>query len=229
MIPRAKLAKIYAEMFITDEWIAANPDMRKVADTSLVYDPILQRYGYTPEDYRATMEEYMKDPERYARILKNTSGILNKRLTELKKNQRQIAKDNAIRRFRPGLEPEHYNLYMLEEPYTHYYDSIAFEIDSTLWTYRLLPVETADTIYDRLEMIIRVDSLKMDSLAVDSLAVDSLAVDSLAIDSLKADSVKFKLEKVDMISASEHAAVDSADRKKERKIFRKIGDKKIVR
>ena len=45
VIPRAKLADIYAEMLMTDQWISNTPGMRLIADTSLVYEPILQKCG----------------------------------------------------------------------------------------------------------------------------------------------------------------------------------------
>ena len=51
VIPRAKLSRIYAEMLMTDQWIQATPGVRLIADTSLVYAPILESYGYTTEDY----------------------------------------------------------------------------------------------------------------------------------------------------------------------------------
>mgnify|MGYP003445798638 FL=1 len=42
VIPRAKLAKIYAEMLVTDQWVTSTPGVRMIADTSLVYEPILE-------------------------------------------------------------------------------------------------------------------------------------------------------------------------------------------
>ena len=42
VIPRGKLAKIYAEMLVTDQWITTTPGIRMIADTSLVYEPILE-------------------------------------------------------------------------------------------------------------------------------------------------------------------------------------------
>ena len=45
VIPRSKLAEIYAEMFMTDQWIISTPGVRQIADTSLVYEPILEKYG----------------------------------------------------------------------------------------------------------------------------------------------------------------------------------------
>ena len=44
VIPRAKLAEIYAEMMLVDQWMIANPSFRQQADTSLVYEPILERF-----------------------------------------------------------------------------------------------------------------------------------------------------------------------------------------
>ena len=78
VIPRSKLAKIYAEMFVTDQWIQSKPALRTIADTSLVYEPILERYGYDSEDYQYSIDRYMDDPERFSRILRSTAEILDK-------------------------------------------------------------------------------------------------------------------------------------------------------
>ena len=66
VIPRGKMARIYAEMLVTDQWINSTPSVKRMADTSLVYEPILEKYGYTTEDYRRSVEVYMDDPERYS-------------------------------------------------------------------------------------------------------------------------------------------------------------------
>ena len=41
VIPRGKMARIYAEMLVTDQWINSTPSVRRMADTSLVYEHIL--------------------------------------------------------------------------------------------------------------------------------------------------------------------------------------------
>ena len=73
VIPRSKMAAIYAEMLMTDQWINARTDVRRIADTSLVYEPILQKYGYSHKDYLKTVDKYMDDPERFSRILRKFS------------------------------------------------------------------------------------------------------------------------------------------------------------
>ena len=89
VIPRGKLAEIYAEMLILDQWIVSNQGARRTADTTLVYEPILERYGYTSADYRKTVDVYMNDPERFSRILRTTVGIIDDKLSQLeeKKNK----------------------------------------------------------------------------------------------------------------------------------------------
>ena len=164
MIPRSKLAKIYAEMFVTDQWIQSKPGLRTIADTSLVYEPILAKYGYDKLDYIHSVDFYVNDPERFARILRSSMDKLDKRIAHLLKVKRQqeLADEAAktLERFKMDYTFEEYFPYMADEPYVHYYDSLAFEADS-LMVYRLVAIETADTLYDRLEMIVRTDSLSV--------------------------------------------------------------------
>lgn len=171
VIPRSKMADIYMEMFMTDQWISSTPSMRVVADTSLVYEPILAKYGYDKLDYIYSVDYYMNDPERFARILRSCVDKLDKRIRHLNKLKRQQELEaEAARKFEQFLDSyktdyefDEYFPYLGDEPYVHYYDSLAFEPDSLL-VYRLMPIETADTLYDRLEMIVRTDSLETPSL-----------------------------------------------------------------
>ncbi len=202
IIPRKKLAKIYAEMLVTDQWVISTPGIRHIADTSLVYEPILEKYGYNSEDYRKSIDFYMNDPERFSRIFRTTGEILESELVELRKEQeRQIAM-SKLPKVRIEFDMGEFVPYLDGEPYVHYYDSLDVVMDSATRMYRLSSIERADTLYDRIRMII-VDSLGVvDSLALaDSLAVaDSLAAaDSLkkikAADSLRFDSLRRRVPK----------------------------------
>ena len=179
VIPRGKMADIYVEMFMTDQWISSTPSMRVVADTSLVYEPILAKYGYDKLDYIYSVNHYMNDPERFARILRSCVDKLDRRIKHLyKEKKRQELEAEAAKNFEKFLQSyqtdysfDEYFPYLGDEPYVHYYDSLAFEPDSLL-VYRLKPIETADTLYDRLEMVVRADTLNVcDSIPV----VDTLA------------------------------------------------------
>lgn len=194
IIPRKKMSRIYAEMLVLDQWINLSQQTRKMTDTTLVYEPILEKYGYTSEDYRRSVYKYLDDPERYARILRSTSNILDKRIKELKarKDDKAALEERLQKteRFRPGFDAAEYFPLTYKEPYIHYYDSVAVDVDTVTCVHTLRNVDRSDTVYEGLVMVIRIDSTAIaDSIArADSLAkVDSLArIDSLArLDSLK--------------------------------------------
>lgn len=188
VISRSKLAEIYAEMLMTDQWITGTPGIRQIADTSLVYEPILEKYGYTSADYRKSVDKYMDDPERFSRILRTTGELLDKRLTSLKKRKEELDHIRALEKllhqlkYEADFKAEDFFPYLFDEPYVHYYDSLDVKPDSVLMVYRFNNIDRADTLFDGVRIIVR-DSLDVkDTLAQsDTLApVDSIAAkDSL--------------------------------------------------
>ena len=166
VIPRGKMSKIYAEMLVMDQWAVSESDLRTIADTSLVYEPIFQKYGYDTEDYRKSVEHYMKDPERFSRILRATSEILEARIVEIKELKRLYLRQVEISGFVTDFNIGEYFPYLSEEPYVHYYDSLSVQADSG-YVYRLVSIERADTLYDLLRMIVPADSIVVDTLAIE--------------------------------------------------------------
>ena len=98
VIPRGKLAEIYAEFLVMDQWVSSNSNLRRMADTTLVYEPILERYGYTSADYRKSVDVYMNDPERFSRILRTTGTILDKRLKDLERRRTEMEHEEELRK-----------------------------------------------------------------------------------------------------------------------------------
>ena len=178
VIPRGKLAKIYAEMLLMDQWAQSESFLRNTADTSLVYEPIFQKYGYDTEDYIKSVDYYMNDPERFSRILRQTAEILDARIDELNALKNALKRQEEINTFVTDFNIAEFYPYLSEEPYVHYYDSLAVEADS-FKVYRIVPIERADTLFDRLRMIVPADSVHVDSMKVDSMKVDSIAVEKV--------------------------------------------------
>lgn len=79
VIPRSKMEKIYIDFFMGDQWIMLNQEDGWKADTTLFYEPILQKYGYTMDDFNASNEYYLRDPLRYSRMLKKVALELDAR------------------------------------------------------------------------------------------------------------------------------------------------------
>ena len=140
VIPRTELSRIYAEMLLTDQWILNTPNVRNIADTSLVYEPILEKYGYDPDDYRKSIDVYMDDPERFAKIFRETSELLSARLDELHAEKERLKRLEELKKeaekFRPDTKWE-----MAEESY----DSLTVEMDSSTWIYRFVRIARTDT------------------------------------------------------------------------------------
>lgn len=166
VIPRGKLAQIYAEILVTDQWIMGKPGVRRMADTTLVYEPIFEAYGYTTDDYLKSVDVYMDDPERFSKILRETVVILDKRIESLKKLQEELQKIEDRKRFKVTLTLKDYFPYTGEEPESHYFDSLAVDVDTVTGIYRMTrheKVRPADTL-----MI--VDSvLQTDTIAVENI------------------------------------------------------------
>lgn len=181
VIPRGKLAKIYAEMFVTDQWIQNTPKLRSIADTSLVYEPILEKYGYTSEDYQHSVQHYMDDPERFSRILRTTGEILDDQIKDLKRKQKELQELEAKRLAESKRKYPEYELWYTELPPRDERDysdtiSVGWDTASLMFKFRYMP--RTDTIYEGVCMIVPADTLTVaDSLAVtDSIA----AVDPVA-------------------------------------------------
>lgn len=85
VIPRAKFAEVYADLFLGDVWMTFNPDVKAKADTSRFYEYVLNSRGYTTEDYLRSVDYYMNDPDRYAKILKQTRAILDREERAIRK------------------------------------------------------------------------------------------------------------------------------------------------
>ena len=170
VIPKEKMAEIYAEMYVLDQWLDDNRSLRREADTSLVYAPVLDKYGYTYDDYLNSVDVYMKDPTRYSRILRRTSEILGSRLTELKAEKK--AQEDALkesRRLDSLRNLIHLNVDSLMNSMvrTAPSDSLVTAFDSLGFVdFRF--VQKSDTTYDGPAMVIRIDSL---AVAADSLTV----------------------------------------------------------
>lgn len=206
VIPRGKMARIYAEMLVQDQWINSTPEIRRVADTSLVYEPLLERYGYDLDDYLASVDKYMDDPERFARIMREAGDIIEDRIKEIREELDRQAKLEELRlriekmTLKSDFRPEEFFPYLFDEPYVHYYDSLAVEIDTVIEHYRLIDLPTTDTLYEGVRMILQSDTLAVDdSLALkDSLALlDSLAAAEGLPERVKRTSLKGEIERVE--------------------------------
>ena len=191
VIPRNKMARIYAEMLLTDQWINDNWAQNRSADTSFVYRPILRRYGYDEKDWRKSVSKYIKDPDRYSRILKKSAAMLEAREKELRLRLDLINAAERLEQETAGYIPERlYWLAGMRNPDNFVEDGLVFYVDSVGGSeWRFDPYRGYDTLFAGPAWKISLrDSVSVDSLSV---SVDSLSADvdslSVSIDSLSVD------------------------------------------
>lgn len=174
VIPRSKLARIYAEMYVADAWlISASSDARVSADTTAFYDPILAEYGYTLEDYWASVSYYLLDPDRFSRILKKSSMLLE---NELKLIQKEREEEAAMAKFKnPNLFQHVFELYGMPFDEAVITDSLDMQLDSKGF---YVPQKIVrDTMFFGPRIIVPADSVEV---VVDSLAAASDTVQAVS-------------------------------------------------
>ena len=191
VIPRGKLAKIYAEMLVMDQWAQSESHLRATADTSLIYEPVFHKYGYDIQDYTRSVEYYMQDPERFSRILRESTDILQARIEELNALKKQMRRLEEIKSFVTDFDISEFYPCLSDEPYVHYYDSLTVEADSG-YVYRIVPIERADTLYDRLVMVINRDTTAVDTLAVqkETIKEESVEKETIKVELINEEFVK---------------------------------------
>ena len=136
IIPKKEMVDIYAEMFLADQWVMASRQRERAADTTMLYEPIFKRHGYTTADFRESVDYYLKDPERYTRLLKKTSAKLKARAESLKK---QVDAMQDYKEMRRKFEQSF-------ERYDPYYDQ---------WLNDTLKLRDDERLIDHLDSLIR--------------------------------------------------------------------------
>lgn len=189
VIPASTLSDIYVDMFMADQWIAQNQRARKTADTSNIYAPIFDKYGYTVEDYDASVRHYLRKPDKYAKILKSAGSKLGRQAKRLEAIEDAI--QNRVK-FSP-YRPEKFR-----------YDTLRFKDDSLgLW-----PNDSSFVDRGALrDSLARVDSLaRRDSLArVDSIARLAVPKKEVITNNDKSYGSKDRSEKVLLLHGPDNA------------------------
>ena len=159
VIPAATLSEIYSDMFMADQWLAQNSRARRTADTSNFYAPIFKEYGYTVEDYDASVRHYLRKPDKYAKILKAAGAKLTKKAKRLEAIEDALQKRVKFSPYTPS---------------KFRYDTLRFKDDSLgLW-----PNDSSFRVEEPADTVAVFDSL---AAALDSLAIkiDSLTNNQL--------------------------------------------------
>jgi len=147
VIPSGIMSDIYFDMFLADQWILNHSEMRSKADSTLVYEPIFKKYGFTTADYDSSVSYYIARPDEYLKIAERTADRYQKeiaRIEALQKDIRETESKNSI--------------------FQHYHEK-NFDEDSVRWSFGQMK-EKIDSILTEHKWIIsqeNTDTLQMKS------------------------------------------------------------------
>lgn len=149
IIPENKLVRIYHDMFLADQWVRDHPDARTDVDTTLIFDPIFHRYGYSFEDYDRTVQYYLDRSEQFVKILNRVETQLRKEGETLQQEaDRLTAREVELNKFRRAYRQKDFST-----------DSLRWAGIQPLWPVDTLPAP--DTLTARADSLAQADSLQV--------------------------------------------------------------------
>lgn len=84
VIPEKDMTEIYVDMFIADQWLRDHDEEKERADTTLFFDPVFRKYGYTFEDYDKSVSYYVAHPDKFSDITVRVAEELKKRADQMR-------------------------------------------------------------------------------------------------------------------------------------------------
>ena len=89
IIPPKKMELIYQDLLLADQWLEADSSFEELADTTLFYESIFNKYGYTTRDFNESVNHYLEDPDQYSKMLKRVALALEAKAAKLKSETKE--------------------------------------------------------------------------------------------------------------------------------------------
>ena len=85
-ISQEKLPQIIAEMYLADKYMGQDMDRSSVSsiDSIRIYEAVFNKYGYTSEDYKRTIDKYISRPNKLKIYFENAKSILEEQKNSIK-------------------------------------------------------------------------------------------------------------------------------------------------
>lgn len=144
VIPPHKMAKLYVKMLLADQWVGGSKEAMDMADTSLLYEPILKDAGYTKMDYVRSVNHYMDEPKEFSKIFDEVNDILGKRIGELESAKKAREVSDSARRAKAALQFKRPEPFMSMMSDSVRRDTVSIKVDSAgilVWE-RIMPDTT---------------------------------------------------------------------------------------
>jgi len=93
-----RMAEITGEMLLIDQMISDYPIYSSIADTTLIYTAILQKYGYSEAEYLRSFAYHIQKPEKFKRAMVRYRDQMMKKKNALQEevNKALLPQDTSI-------------------------------------------------------------------------------------------------------------------------------------
>lgn len=182
-----KMAGMLAEMYLLDQWINDPGRRNGVLDTVLVYGGILDAYGVSEDDFRRSLDYWLRDPQVFYGILGRSREILSGHLSVLTAQDSLARRNDSIRNARLERMKTMDLPRMYKDILVGFFptDTVCPGPDSLRYSFA---VPVLDTMFDGPRLVIRehaaadsVSAGQADSLALSVLPGAEVAGDSVAV------------------------------------------------
>lgn len=82
-IEREEMEDIFYDMLVQDQQLKQDLNIRKKADTLLVYEAIFEARGYTTDDFLYSLNYYLSEPARMEKLMGEVADRLDKETKEV--------------------------------------------------------------------------------------------------------------------------------------------------
>ena len=82
-VPAETMGQLMYEMYVIDEYLYSNGEIRAQSDSEYVYLPILEKYGLSVDDFNDALDYYLRHVEEFKEISSSVSERLKSELAAL--------------------------------------------------------------------------------------------------------------------------------------------------
>lgn len=166
------MTDIYVDLFLADQWLRENPSKRDIADTTLFFEPVFRKYGYSFKDYNASLDYYAGDIDQLSEITSAASVKMKQMkdhyeaLVEHNREVRLINEEQLPDYTEQEFNDSDWSMYQLAEP-----DSLALR-DSLAQRDSLAVRDSLDVGKDSLLMDLEKGREALDVPVIDDISFD---------------------------------------------------------
>jgi len=83
IIPKETMVDIYHDLYLLDQNLNKHQRFEKIQDSLLIYEPLFNKYGYTFDDYTASVNYYLQRPAKFEKLFAEVKSRYEKRIKYL--------------------------------------------------------------------------------------------------------------------------------------------------